>query len=553
MLNSSIFNNNKTNLMRMMMTIRKKMYVALFCLMTVLFIQSAFMIYQSNRIHKASILIGETIEPILFKNYELKIAVIQVQQWLTDISATRAQDGLNDGIEVAEENYQIAVKLLSELTLLDDNNAQFYQKMLPTLNNYFATGKRMANAYIEEGPNGGNKIMPEFDNAAAAITDQVESIMKIAELNSQENLNKQTSDSALIQTSIYLLSGIFLLVLILLYIMTSRGLLKPLDVMTNMADDLANGEGDLTKRLNESKNDELGITAHHINSFIKKTQTVIEAVSETMKDLSNTSDSLQSSAQKTQSAMEMQAKETDQTAAAINQLTATSAEVSQFTIDASNETEAVNEHIITGMDICTSTTAQMAELANKMSSAEDVVKRLGDDSANIGAMLDAISGISEQTNLLALNAAIEAARAGESGRGFAVVADEVRSLAGRSQESAQNIQTIVNRLRENVEEVINVFTVSRDNATNSHSKVEALTLSFGVIAENMKNINQMNAQIATATAEQNQVMSEIEESIVNISSVSHSNKGNIMVVHTTGQTLKTNVNELNKLLEQFKY
>ena len=539
--------------MRMMMTIRKKMYMALFCLMTVLFIQSAFMIYQSNRIHKASILIGETIEPILFKNYELKIAVIQVQQWLTDISATRAQDGLNDGIEVAEENYQIAVKLLSELTLLDDSNAQFYQKMLPTLNNYFATGKRMANAYIEEGPNGGNKIMPEFDNAAAAITDQVESIMKIAELNSQENLNKQTSDSALIQTSIYLLSGIFLLVLILLYIMTSRGLLKPLDVMTNMADDLANGEGDLTKRLNESKNDELGITAHHINSFIKKTQTVIEAVSETMKDLSNTSDSLQSSAQKTQSAMEMQAKETDQTAAAINQLTATSAEVSQFTIDASNETEAVNEHIITGMDICTSTTAQMAELANKMSSAEDVVKRLGDDSANIGAMLDAISGISEQTNLLALNAAIEAARAGESGRGFAVVADEVRSLAGRSQESAQNIQTIVNRLRENVEEVIDVFTVSRDNATNSHSKVEALTLSFGVIAENMKNINQMNAQIATATAEQNQVMSEIEESIVSISSVSHSNKDNIMVVHTTGQTLKTNVNELNKLLEQFKY
>ncbi|WP_236546659.1 methyl-accepting chemotaxis protein [Psychromonas sp. L1A2] len=535
------------------MTIRKKMYMALFCLMTVLFIQSAFMIYQSNRIHKASILIGETIEPILFKNYELKIAVIQVQQWLTDISATRAQDGLNDGIEVAEENYQIAVKLLSELTLLDDSNAQFYQKMLPTLNNYFATGKRMANAYIEEGPNGGNKIMPEFDNAAAAITDQVESIMKIAELNSQENLNKQTSDSALIQTSIYLLSGIFLLVLILLYIMTSRGLLKPLDVMTNMADDLANGEGDLTKRLNESKNDELGITAHHINSFIKKTQTVIEAVSETMKDLSNTSDSLQSSAQKTQSAMEMQAKETDQTAAAINQLTATSAEVSQFTIDASNETEAVNEHIITGMDICTSTTAQMAELANKMSSAEDVVKRLGDDSANIGAMLDAISGISEQTNLLALNAAIEAARAGESGRGFAVVADEVRSLAGRSQESAQNIQTIVNRLRENVEEVIDVFTVSRDNATNSHSKVEALTLSFGVIAENMKNINQMNAQIATATAEQNQVMSEIEESIVSISSVSHSNKDNIMVVHTTGQTLKTNVNELNKLLEQFKY
>lgn len=535
------------------MTIRKKMYLALLSLVAVLFIQSAFMIYQSSRIHKASINIGETIEPILFKNYELKIAVIQVQQWLTDISATRAQDGLNDGIEVAEENYNIAVELLSELAVLDHSNAEFYQKMLVTLKNYFETGKRMANAYIEQGPAGGNKIMPEFDDAAAAITEQVENVMEISKLNSQANLNKQTSDSALIQTSIYLLSAIFLFVLALLYVMTSRGLLKPLDVMTNMADDLAHGEGDLTKRLNESKQDELGLTAHHINSFIKKTQALIKAVSETMKDLNETSDSLQRSAQTTQSAMATQVRETDQTATSINQLTATSSEVSQFTVDASNETEVVNEHITNGMNICTSTTVQMAELAEKMSSAESVVKRLGDDSANIGAMLEAISAISDQTNLLALNAAIEAARAGESGRGFAVVADEVRSLAGRSQESAQNIQTIVNRLRENVEEVISVFTVSRDNATDSHSKVEALTASFGIISENMKNINEMNAQIATATTQQNQVMAEVQESIVNISNVSHSNEDNIKLVHTTGQTLKTNVVELNKLLDQFKY
>jgi methyl-accepting chemotaxis protein len=539
--------------MRAVMIIRKKMYLALFALMAVLFVQSAFMIYQSGRIHKASIHIGKTIEPILFKNYQLKIAVIQVQQWLTDISATRGLDGLNDGIDVAEENYDIAVKLLSELAVLDVANADVYKKMLPTLKTYFATGKLMANAYINEGPSGGNKIMGQFDDAAAAITLQVEKVMESSILNSQQNLDKQTDDSALIQHSVYLLSAIFLCVLGVLYVMTHRGLLKPLDVMTNMADDLAHGEGDLTKRLNESKNDELGTTAHHINSFIKKTQAVVKAVSETMKELSDSSDSLQNAAQKTQTAITKQVKETDHTVTAISQLSVSSTEVSQLTVDASNETEVVNEHIMNGMGICKSTTAQMAELANKMSAAQDVVKRLGDDSANIGAMLDVISAISEQTNLLALNAAIEAARAGETGRGFAVVADEVRSLAGRSQESAQNIQTIVNRLRENVEEVINVFSVSRDNASDSHNKVEELTVSFGIIAENMKNINQMNAQIATATTEQNQVMSEVKNSVVNISNISHSNEDNIKLVSTTGQTLKTNVVELNKLLHQFKY
>ncbi|MBB1274758.1 methyl-accepting chemotaxis protein [Psychromonas sp. SR45-3] len=546
-------NPNDRQTVRTTMMIRKKMYLALFCLMTVLLIQSAYMIYQSSRIHETSIKIANTIEPILFKNYELKIAVIQVQQWVTDISATRALDGLNDGIEVAGENYDIAVNLLNELSVLDTANSDFYTQMLPTLENYFNTGKLMANAYIDEGPEGGNKIMPMFDDAAAAITDQVEQVMTLSRERSLQNLSKQTDDASAIETIVYSFSVLFLLALVALYFLTSKGLLKPLDAMMKMANDLAHGEGDLTKRLNESKQDELGITSHHINSFITKTQAVIKTVSVTIKDLSETSDLLQDSAQKTKHDMAAQLKETEQTASAMNELTVSSKEVAQYTVDASNETTVVNEHIESGMNICNSATIQMAELSEKMTSAQQVVKRLGDDSANIGAMLEVIVAISQQTNLLALNAAIEAARAGEKGRGFAVVADEVRSLAGRSQASTQDIQNIVNRLRENVEEVVTVFAVSRDNANQSHSKVEALTHSLSVIAENVKNISQMNEQIATATAEQNQVVSEVERSIVNISSVSNSNAVNIESVSSTGQTLKNNVLDLNKLVSQFKY
>jgi methyl-accepting chemotaxis protein len=535
------------------MTIRRKMYLVLFCLATVLFVQSTFMVYQSNRIHTASIKIANTIEPILFKNYELKIAVIQVQQWLSDISATRAMDGLNDGIEVAEENRQIAVELLKELITLDSPNANFYKNMLPTLDNYFNTGKKMATAYIEQGPAGGNKIMPDFDAAAEAITTQVEEIMEMAKTRSHTNLNKQSDYSAQIESSIYFFSFLFLLTLIAIYILTNKGLLKPLDAMTHMANDLANGEGDLTKRLSEARKDELGITSMHINSFINKTQAVIKTFSQTIDELSDTSGVLQNSAQKTKLDMNKQRNEIEQTASAMNELTVSSKEVAQYTVSAASETTVVNNHIDSGMNICKLTTSQMAELSDKMSAAQEVVKRLGDDSANIGAMLEVIVAISQQTNLLALNAAIEAARAGETGRGFAVVADEVRSLAGRSQESTQDIQNIVKRLRENVNEVVSVFSVSKQNADQSHSKVQELTNSLNVIAENIKNISQMNEHIATAAAEQNQVVFEVEQSIVKISDASHSNTNNIESVSMIGETLKNSVMELNKRIRQFKY
>jgi len=535
------------------MNIKNKLYIALFALLIGIIIQSAVMTYESNRINKLSLSIKEVSEPIVAKNYQLKIAIIQVQQWLSDISATRAQDGLNDGIEVAEENYNIAKTLLNELMSLDQENSNFYKNMGPTLDQYFNTGKRMANAYIAEGPSGGNKIMPEFDDAASAITEQVEEILTLATQRSETSFNQQTDYIGTIQLTVYIISGLFFLIFLALYIIVNTGLLKPLHNMSVMAENLAHGEGDLTKRLDQSRSDEFGVTSSYINSFIEKTQHTISTVNDSINQLNSTADILQQSASTTKEGMTIQLREADQAASAMSEMAASSKEVAEYTTNAAISTKAVSELVENGKKDSESTVQHMSDLVDKMHTAEQVIDRLGEDSASIGQMLDVIISISEQTNLLALNAAIEAARAGELGRGFAVVADEVRSLAGRSQKSTQDIQTIVNRLRHNVEEAVSVVKVSSEFANESMLSVEQVKQSLEDVLVNITEVNHMNIQISTAAEEQSHVAAEIEQNIINVSDAANANSADIETVYTTGTSMKENVVQLNILLGKFKF
>ncbi|MGO4998654.1 methyl-accepting chemotaxis protein [Oceanisphaera sp. W20_SRM_FM3] len=207
---------------------------------------------------------------------------------------------------------------------------------------------------------------------------------------------------------------------------------------------------------------------------------------------------------------------TEQIATAIKQMSVSIHEVSSNAQQAAQAAEQADSDTDSGRQLVTQTSTSIAALALDIKQTEHVIHQLEDHGRDISVILEVIGGIAEQTNLLALNAAIEAARAGEQGRGFAVVADEVRNLAGRTQESTANIQTMIAALQQGTKEAVAVMEKSREQAQHSVNHAQQAAGALEEIGQRVKDISQMNMQIATAVEQQRQVSDEINDSINSI-------------------------------------
>ncbi len=359
----------------------------------------------------------------------IKLTILNVWQWLTDISATRALDGLDDGFKMAEENsgnfYKEAKSLEAMLVKFgDEEGVKQLEDIVTKFGHFYEIGKKMAGAYVQGGVAAGNKMMKEFDVNAEALTDSLDHFVTAHEEELDQELLTMHEEAVQSHTIMIGLGVFIVLIAAFLGFFFARSITKPLQI-------------------------------------------IVEGVT-------NASNQVQSAAEQIASSSQSLAESTSEQAAGLEETASSLEEMANMNRQNAENAEQANQLV----KETTTLAEQGGEAMGRMSSAIGAIKTSSDQTAKI---IKTIDEIAFQTNLLALNAAVEAARAGDAGRGFAVVAEEVRNLAQRSAAAAKDTNELIESSQEKAELGVKVS----GEVENVLSKIQSAILKINDLVTNV--------------------------------------------------------------------
>lgn len=327
-------------------------------------------------------------------------------------------------------------------------------------------------------------------------------------------------------------------------------LLSRLRNISEIADAIS--QKDISHKCDLVSHDLIGRIVDSFNRMSENLRATISEISDSSTQVSDAVSRMSSIFEETDQCLQAQQSQTEQVATAMNEMTATVQEVARNAEQAAAAATAADTEAKKGALIATEAIGGIDALVSKVEDVASVIEGLRSDSDNIGVVLDVIRGIAEQTNLLALNAAIEAARAGEQGRGFAVVADEVRTLASRTQESTQEINSMIERLQGKATSAFDAMQAARESAQHGAEQVENAAESLAEIAGAVSVVQSMNSQIASAAEQQRCVSEEINRSVIEISHSTEQTAAGTQQTASANDQLSQMANRLEVVMRGFK-
>ncbi|MCG7983145.1 MAG: methyl-accepting chemotaxis protein [Candidatus Thiodiazotropha lotti] len=456
-------------------------------------------------------------------------------------------DRVSDNIEVITQIWKEYME-----TYLTPDEKKLAEEFSEKRAIYVNEGLKPVMSYIGEGDylnaalHLAKKTNPTFNSAYEVAEDLWQLQLDVAKAAYHDSMERNSFVS-MVATGL-MLAGIGFLILISVF--TIRGITTIVDNLNSAASSMA--DGDLTVQCELKSQDELGQIIKAFNQMGLKFRNVITELKESTIQLASAAEETSVITGETSERIQQQQLETEQVVTAMNEMTMTVQDVAQNAGVADAAAQDADEKANEGINVAATALLATKDLADEVQQAADVIQKLETESENIGTVLDVIRGIAEQTNLLALNAAIEAARAGEQGRGFAVVADEVRTLAGRTQQSTQEIQGMIERLQQGAKEAASAMNQGQDKAKHSLTQVKSADSALNQINQAVVRIKEMNAQIATAAEEQGTVAEEINRNIVAINNLStESAQGAEETAHASTEQAQLAV-RLDKLASKFK-
>lgn len=500
----------------------------------------------SERIQK----VRDVYFPVVQKTDSNLVKLRQIRELLNNAVSTGEVELLQNADQVKEE----IINNIDSIILLWGEQAEFSSQTRKYFINYYSIAYKVTDGMLS-GTLDMSQLSAKIEQMNSSL-DRVTASMEQSNKDALSGFNQivESSNSAAQDALTFglLITGITVMILLLLGWSTTVSIGTALGSLLKSLKDIASGDGDLTKRIKKTSNDELGDVVDWFNLFIDKLHKSINDVVKSIKPLSELSADLDALTTETLSISSQQNLATEEVSLVVEDLVASVQNVSNNASSASQAANEADEAAKSGREIVDKTVASINGLAAEVERAGEVIRKLESDTENVGKILDVIKGIAEQTNLLALNAAIEAARAGEQGRGFAVVADEVRTLASRTQDSTQEIQKVIEELQTAARSAVEVMGQSKVRAQTSVDQAAQTGESLAAITERIGSISQMNMQIASAAIEQERAALSIKDNVTGIKETSESTMRSIQKVEVASTSLIDVSSDLGRVTSEFK-